>query len=119
MHLRKLTEIRGIDENNMINKLFSKIILLVFVCAGNVLASETADSASIGDVGSPMTHRMMVLVFQLGIILLAAKAGHLIFEKLRLPGVLGELCSGMLIGPYALGGITLPLVNIILLQTCA
>ena len=52
-----------------------------------------------------MTHRMMLLVIQLGVILFAAKIGNILFEKIKLPGVLGELVAGMIIGPYALGQI--------------
>jgi Kef-type K+ transport system membrane component KefB/mannitol/fructose-specific phosphotransferase system IIA component (Ntr-type) len=51
---------------------------------------------------------MMMLVVQLGVILFLAKIGNIIFEKLRLPGLLGELFIGVLIGPYLLGSIGLP-----------
>jgi Kef-type K+ transport system membrane component KefB/mannitol/fructose-specific phosphotransferase system IIA component (Ntr-type) len=57
---------------------------------------------------TPLTHAMMVFVLQVGIILLAAKTGHILFEKIRLPGVLGELAAGFFIGPYALGAISFP-----------
>jgi Kef-type K+ transport system membrane component KefB/mannitol/fructose-specific phosphotransferase system IIA component (Ntr-type) len=60
------------------------------------------------DVAPEMPHRMMVLVIQIGVILFAARLGNMLFEKLRLPGVLGELCVGVLIGPYLLGGVPLP-----------
>lgn len=71
--------------------------------AGPVWAAEpTAGSES------DMTHRMMALVLQLGIIVLAARGGNLLFRRLRLPGVVGELMAGVLIGPYALGAIALP-----------
>ena len=50
-----------------------------------------------------MTHRMMLLVIQLGLILFAAKLGNILFERIKLPGALGELAAGMLIGPFALG----------------
>jgi Kef-type K+ transport system membrane component KefB/mannitol/fructose-specific phosphotransferase system IIA component (Ntr-type) len=52
-----------------------------------------------------MTHRMMMLAIQLGLILFAAKIGNILFEKVKMPGVLGELVVGMLIGPFVLGGI--------------
>jgi len=55
-----------------------------------------------------MTEHMMFLVLQLGLILFAAKAGNLIFGHLKLPGVLGELISGVIIGPFALGAVSLP-----------
>ena len=50
-----------------------------------------------------MTHRMMMLAIQLGLIIFIAKIGNIIFERIKLPGTLGELMAGMLIGPYALG----------------
>ena len=46
------------------------------------------------------------LVFQLAVILIAAKLGGEICERfLKIPPVLGELGAGILIGPFALGGI--------------
>ena len=45
------------------------------------------------------------LVLQLAVILLAAKLGGEICERyLKIPEVLGELAAGILIGPFALGG---------------
>ena len=58
--------------------------------------------------GQEMTHRMMMLVIQLGVILFASKLGNALFEKIGLPGTLGELTAGMLIGPYALGMVAFP-----------
>ena len=55
-----------------------------------------------------MTGRMMQLVLQLGVILFAARIGNIIFSKLKMPSVLGELCAGVLIGPYALGMLPVP-----------
>ncbi|UCD16110.1 MAG: cation:proton antiporter [Candidatus Omnitrophota bacterium] len=51
---------------------------------------------------------MAILVFQLSVILFAARLGGRIFEKIHLPAVLGELVAGIIIGPYLLGGISLP-----------
>lgn len=55
-----------------------------------------------------LVDRMAVLVFQLSAIIFAAKLGGRIFEKFRLPSVLGELVAGIIISPYLLGGISLP-----------
>ena len=53
-----------------------------------------------------LTQLMTRLIIQLGIILLAAKlSGELCQRYLKIPSVLGELFAGILIGPYALGGI--------------
>jgi Kef-type K+ transport system membrane component KefB len=46
------------------------------------------------------------LILQLAVILVFAKIGGEIFERyLKLPAVLGELAAGVLISPFALGGI--------------
>lgn len=55
-----------------------------------------------------MTHEMMMLVFQLGIIIFLAKLGNRIFEKIHIPGLIGELVVGIIIGPYLLGSLSLP-----------
>jgi Kef-type K+ transport system membrane component KefB len=48
-------------------------------------------------------------VVQLAVILIAAHlSGSLCHHLFRLPRVVGELCIGILIGPYALGGLSLP-----------
>ncbi len=75
------------------------------LAAGAALASA-AESA--GAQAVSMAHRMMMLVLQLGVMLFAARIGNMAFERMRMPGVLGELCAGVVIGPYALGKITTP-----------
>ncbi len=68
-----------------------------------------------GETGHGITHLMMLLILQLAIIIIAAKVGGFLFQRfLKLPSVLGELSSGMLIGPYALGGmINFPAIGIL------
>ena len=54
-----------------------------------------------------ITEVVVRLVYQLAIILLAAKlAGEVCLRFLKIPPVLGELVAGIIIGPFALGGIT-------------
>lgn len=48
------------------------------------------------------------LVIQVGIVLFAVKLGGILAQKLKIPTVLGELSAGILIGPFALGGLALP-----------
>jgi Kef-type K+ transport system membrane component KefB/mannitol/fructose-specific phosphotransferase system IIA component (Ntr-type) len=55
-----------------------------------------------------ITEQMSLLVFQIGIILFAVRLGGRLVKKIGIPPVLGELLAGVLIGPYALGGIALP-----------
>ena len=69
-------------------------------------ASDASGHSS--DAGHNMTHRMMMLAIQFGLIIFAAKLGNIIFERFKMPGVLGELFAGMAVGAYALGGISLP-----------
>ncbi|MBI4338849.1 MAG: cation:proton antiporter [Chloroflexi bacterium] len=55
-----------------------------------------------------LTERIVHLVLQLAIILVAAKvAGELCLRILKVPPVLGELVAGIIIGPFALGAISL------------
>lgn len=58
--------------------------------------------------GPDLTYRMMSLMLQLGVIIFAARIGNQVFHRFRLPPVLGELCAGILVGPYILGAIPLP-----------
>ena len=56
--------------------------------------------------GEELVHLITRLTLQLGIILVAAKiAGEVSVRYLRIPPVLGELGAGVIIGPFALGGI--------------
>lgn len=50
-------------------------------------------------------HEYDLLLFDLFAIFVAAKVIGEIFERLKLPAVLGEILAGVLIGPYALGWI--------------
>ena len=55
---------------------------------------------------------------QVGVVLFAAKLGAEVFERwLRQPAVLGELVAGVLIGPFALGGVAWPGVGMVFLET--
>ncbi|WP_372796243.1 cation:proton antiporter [Pontiella sp.] len=62
-----------------------------------------------------ITHMMMHLIIQLAVIIVCAKIGGFVAQKyLNMPSVLGELASGMVIGPYALGGmIDLPILGML------
>lgn len=78
------------------------IFLVAFVLPMVCFASEKTNAEA------GMTHRMMMLAMQLGIILFAARIGNMLAEKIKLPGVLGELLAGIMIGPFILGSISLP-----------
>jgi len=55
-----------------------------------------------------IVERMPNLVMQLGIIIFSARLGSILFEKLKIPGVLGELFIGIVISPYLLGAVPVP-----------
>ena len=55
-----------------------------------------------------ITELVAGLALQIGIILLAVRLFGLLANKIGVPSVLGELLAGVVIGPYALGGIVLP-----------
>jgi Kef-type K+ transport system membrane component KefB len=56
--------------------------------------------------GEELTHLVTRIVLQLCIILVAAKiAGEVSQRYLKIPPVLGELAAGIIIGPFALGGV--------------
>ena len=56
-----------------------------------------------------VTQEVPRLIVQLSIILLAAKLSGEMTERFsKVPGVLGELVTGMIIGPYASGGLEIP-----------
>ncbi|MDA3899477.1 MAG: cation:proton antiporter [Spirochaetes bacterium] len=75
------------------------IIILIPALAGASTGSEHS---------SNITHMMTKLVFEIGVIIFAAKMGGILAEKLKMPSVLGELTAGIVIGPYALGVLVLP-----------
>lgn len=81
------------------------ISCLALFCT-SVMASTAAGSEV--EVEPDMTEMMMMLAVQLGLILFAAKIGSMVFSKIKIPGVLGELCAGIVIGPFALGMFSLP-----------
>ncbi|MDR0447390.1 MAG: cation:proton antiporter, partial [Treponema sp.] len=51
---------------------------------------------------------MVILILQLGIVIFAVRFFGKLVKKAGIPQVLGELLAGIIIGPYALGGIALP-----------
>jgi Kef-type K+ transport system membrane component KefB/mannitol/fructose-specific phosphotransferase system IIA component (Ntr-type) len=58
-----------------------------------------------------MIERMMLLVFQLGLIIFAARAGGILFERIKMPAIIGEITAGIIIGPYLLGGKFIPFLG--------
>ncbi len=81
------------------------------------LPEHTAHVAAHNEVeeGHNITHMMMHLIIQLAVIIVCAKIGGFLAQRyLNMPSVLGELAAGMVIGPYALGGmIDLPVLGML------
>ncbi len=75
-------------------------------------AAEIAAEASHSGEGMSLTHRMTFLVLQVAVIIFAAKVGGGIMKRLKMPSVLGELLTGIVIGPYLLGGISLDFLHL-------
>jgi Kef-type K+ transport system membrane component KefB/mannitol/fructose-specific phosphotransferase system IIA component (Ntr-type) len=86
-------------------KKLSSILFLIFFISIGLFASDSSHSVEEADI----LHKMTMLVFQLGIIIFASKFVGRIFGKIHLPTVLGELISGIIIGPYFLGSV--PILN--------
>ncbi|MBN2436693.1 MAG: cation:proton antiporter [Spirochaetes bacterium] len=77
------------------------LTIFLYLIPSMAFASQDTHSANI-------THMMTKLVFEIGVIIFAAKLGGMTAEKLKMPSVLGELIAGIIIGPYALGIIVFP-----------
>ena len=80
------------------------LMLAVVLAATGLFASHGA-TPPYPNFGLPRTEEMMFLVLQIGIIIFAAKVGGAVASMLKLPSILGELAAGIVIGPWALGGI--------------
>ena len=79
-------------------------MLVAIMTAAGVFASGHS-VPSYPNFGLPRVEEMMFLVLQIGIIIFAAKLGGMLVELVKLPSILGELAAGIVIGPWALGGI--------------
>ncbi|MBN2546366.1 MAG: PTS sugar transporter subunit IIA [Spirochaetes bacterium] len=77
-----------------------KAVLIILLLFFNLLILSAQNQ-----YGFKLSNKMMTLVLQIGVILLCAKFGYIIFERLKLPGILGEIASGIIIGPYLIGKI--------------
>lgn len=87
----------------MKNKKFLFAIATLFLAA-TAFASHDVTPAY-PNFGLPRVEEMMFLVLQIGIIIFAARLGGAIAQMCKMPSILGELAAGIVIGPWALGGI--------------
>jgi len=79
------------------------LFLAAAATAGVVFAADSC--CAYPNFGMSRVDEMMFLVLQIGVIIFAAKLGGSIAALFKLPSILGELAAGIVIGPWALGGI--------------
>ncbi|KGE70710.1 fructose PTS transporter subunit IIA [Spirochaeta lutea] len=85
--------------------------LAMVLLSPSVFASTQGSQAATEELpvqSSSLTHQMTELVIQLAILLFATWIGGKAAKLLHLPGVVGQILSGIIIGPFLLGGISLP-----------
>ena len=87
----------------MKNKKLFLAVAAVFAATGVFGSTEMIPAYP--DFNLPRVEEMMFLVLQIGIIIFAAKLGGMVAAWMKLPSILGELAAGIVIGPWALGGI--------------
>ncbi len=84
----------------------SKRLLIALATVMAAAAAFAHDATpSYPNFGLPRVDEMTFLVLQIGIILFAARVGGALASMMKLPSILGELAAGIVIGPWALGGI--------------
>lgn len=85
------------------------MLVTLFLCTG---PAALFASGSVAESGPYMTHLMTLLILQLAAVVISARfLGSIFSTYLRMPKVLGELAAGMVVGPYALGQLHLPLLD--------
>jgi len=83
------------------------ILIIAFLLIFLVLLPNRLFARQTG-VEAHLTERMATLVFQIALILFAARLGGYLLSRAGLPSVLGEIIAGIIIGPYLLGAFPLP-----------
>ena len=80
-----------------------------FFSAGGAQAPALSFSLPIAAIGGGANARAYVFILQVAAILLVSRLlSRLVERKFRLPGMLGELLAGILIGPFVFGAFPLP-----------
>ena len=86
-------------------KIKKALVMAAAVCAAACGFAAHNPAPAYPNFGMPRVEEMMFLVLQIGVIIFAARLGGAIAKMFRLPSILGELAAGIVIGPWALGGI--------------
>ena len=81
------------------------LVAATVLCAAGVFASGDGGIPPYPNFGLPRVDEMLFLVLQIGVIIFAARLGGAVASLFKLPSILGELAAGIVIGPWALGGI--------------
>ncbi len=81
------------------------ILAAIAAIAATMAFAEHAAPPAYPNFDLPRVEEMMFLVLQIGVIIFAARLGGALAALFRLPSILGELAAGIVIGPWALGGI--------------
>lgn len=68
-----------------------------------ILSPNLTELLTLGEHGS--TYRMMLILVQIAALLAAAKLLGYLAERIKIPGVIGELLAGVIVGPFLLGSI--------------
>lgn len=83
--------------------------ILLIASAMTVLCAMPAVAAANGNHGpADFPHELARLAIELGVILFVARLAGLAARRIRLPGLVGEIIAGAIIGPYALGSLGVP-----------
>lgn len=86
-------------------------LLIFFLLVTPILVFSNSDFENL-TYSLKLTHNMTLLILQLAVIIISCRLlGYLFDRYLKMPKVLGELTAGILIGPYALGGLSLPFLS--------
>src|SRR5688500_18244841 len=67
------------------------------------LSPDLTELLTLGEHGR--TYRMMLIIIQIAALLAAAKLLGWAAERVKVPGVIGELLAGVVIGPFLLGSL--------------
>ncbi len=89
----------------MKNKKIWLALAAVLVATGLFASAGGHGPEAYPNFGLKRVQEMMFLVLQIGVIIFAARLGGAIASMLKMPSILGELAMGIVIGPWALGGI--------------
>ncbi|MFW6234728.1 MAG: cation:proton antiporter [Spirochaetota bacterium] len=58
--------------------------------------------------GTELTHQLALLLLQIGALLIVARFAGIVAKRIGLPTLLGEVITGVVLGPYALGSLSFP-----------